>query len=209
LPYLLTQKGTPFIYYGDEIGMTNACEFQLEDYRDVAVFNKHKDLVKWGLVSEENYLKGLQYTSRDNSRTPMQWNDTENAGFTTGEPWIKVNSNYGRINATKQIEDPKSIFNFYRSLIDLRKNNQVLVYGSFLEINKKHSEIYSYIRELEDQRMLIMVNFFGKEALFELPKNTMYEAAELLLGNYEVKGNDIKTIRLKPYEARIYKLLKL
>jgi oligo-1,6-glucosidase len=203
----LTQKGTPFIYYGDEIGMTNACEFKLEDYRDAAIFNKHKDLVQSGLISEENYLKGLKYTSRDNSRTPMQWDDTENAGFTTGEPWIKVNSNYKKINATKQIDKPESIFNFYRSLIDLRKNNEVLVYGSFQEINKEHSEIYSYIRELKDQRMLIMVNFFGNEAVFELPENIMYEGVELLLGNYEVKGSEIKTIKLKPYEARIYKLI--
>lgn len=203
----LTQKGTPFIYYGDEIGMTNAWEFQLEDYRDVAIFNKHKDLVKSGLVSEENYLKGLHYTSRDNSRTPMQWNGSKNAGFTEGESWIKVNTNYKEINADKQLQDSNSILNYYRNVIALRKKQETLVYGSFEEINNDHRSIYSYIRELKDERILVIVNFFGEPALFQLPEQIKYENTEILLSNYNITESDIKTINLKPYEARVYKLL--
>jgi len=202
----LTQKGTPFIYYGDEIGMTNGCEFELKDYRDVAIFNKHKDLVQSGLVSEEDYLKGLRYTSRDNSRTPMQWDESKNAGFTEGQPWIKVNSNYKEINAEKQIEDPSSILNYYKTLIALRKNHETLIYGSFEEINKEHKLIYSYIRELKGERILVIVNFFGESALFEMPDHIKYEKAEMLLSNYNSTESDIRTINLKPYEARVYKL---
>lgn len=201
----LTQKGTPFIYYGDEIGMTNAWEFQLNDYRDVSVFNKHKDLVESGIVSEENYLKGLHYTSRDNSRTPMQWDDSENAGFTTGESWIKVNSNYKNINVKNQIDDPKSIFNYYKDLISLRKKNHALVYGTFKELNREDKEIYSYIRELDGKKVLVIVNFFGNEPVFNLTEDVKFENAELLLSNYEVEDKeDIRSIKLRPYEARIY-----
>ncbi|MDP4145231.1 MAG: alpha-glucosidase [Bacillota bacterium] len=203
----LTQKGTPFIYYGDEIGMTNAWEFQLNDYRDVSVFNKHKDLVQSGLVSEENYIKGLHYTSRDNSRTPMQWNSSENSGFTTGTPWIKVNYNYKDINVEKQLQDPNSIFHYYRKLIALRKSTDTLVYGDFKDVNREHKEIYSYIRELNGERILVIVNFFGNEPVFILPEDINYEKAELLLSNYDIENaGDIRTINLRPYEARIYKI---
>ena len=203
----LTQKGTPFIYYGDEIGMTNAWDFKLEDYRDVAVSNKHKDLVKGGLVSEENYLKGLHYMSRDNSRTPMQWNNSENAGFTTGEPWIKVNSNYKEINAEEQVEDPNSILKYYKKLIALRKNKAALVYGSFQEIYREHEEIYAYLRQLEGQTLLIIVNFFGNEPVFEFPEYIDYDKKQVLLSNYKVEGEEIsKSIKLRPYETRVYEI---
>jgi oligo-1,6-glucosidase len=206
----LTQKGTPFIYYGDEIGMTNAWDFKLEDYRDVAVFNKHKDLVEGGLVSEENYLKALHYTSRDNSRTPMQWNNSKNAGFTAGESWIKVNQNYNEINVEEQVIDPDSILNYYKELIALRKDSPILVYGSFEEINRDHEEIYAYLRLLEGNTVLIIVNFFGNEPVFEVPKHIDFRKAELLLSNYEVEDyDDNKSVKLRPYEARIYKIFPM
>lgn len=204
-----TQKGTPFIYYGDEIGMTNPQEFELKDYRDVSVFNKYRDLVQSGLVSEENYLLGLYYTARDNSRTPMQWDDTKNSGFTTGDSWIKVNSNYKKINVKNQIQNPDSILNYYRALIALRKNNEVLVYGNFKEINREHEEIYSYIRELNGEKMLIIVNFFGNEPIFEFSDDIIQVEKKLLLSNYKIEDEEdknVKSIKLKPYEARIYKL---
>ena len=202
----LTQKGTPFIYYGDEIGMTNAWEFELKDYRDVAIFNKHRDLVQSGLVSEEDYLKGLHYTSRDNSRTPMQWDESENAGFTQGNPWIKVNSNYKVINVYKQLHDSNSILNYYRNVIALRKKHEALVYGTFEEVNKEHKSIYSYIREFNGERILVIVNFFGESALFEMPGHIKCENAEMLLSNCSNTEGDVRTINLKPYETRVYKL---
>lgn len=202
-----TQKGTPFIYNGDEIGMTNAWDYQLNDYRDISVYNKHTDLVKSGIVSEENYLKGLHYMSRDNSRTPMQWDDSCNSGFTEGEPWIKVNSNYKFINVKNEQADHDSILNYYRNIISLRKNNEVLIYGGFEELNRQNKEIYSYIRMLNHEKMLIIVNFFGGEPVFNLPEHVQAENPQLLLSNYQVENKEeVKTIKLRPYEARIYKL---
>lgn len=202
-----TQKGTPFIYNGDEIGMTNAWDYQLENYRDVSVFNKHTDLVKSGIVSEENYLKGLHYMSRDNTRTPMQWDNSNNAGFTTGQPWIKVNSNFEEINVKNELEDPASILNYYKAVIALRKNNEVLVYGDFEELNKENREIYSYIRTLNGERMLIIINFFGGEPVFKLPEDIEIKNAQLLLVNYDACSEEgISDIKLRPYETRIYRL---
>lgn len=203
----LTQKGTPFIYYGDEIGMTNAWDFELEDYRDVAVFNKYRDFVESGLVSHENYLKGLRLTSRDNSRTPMQWDDSENGGFSNVTPWIRVNSNYKDINVKSQIEEPNSILNYYKELIKLRKNNPTLIYGDFIEINREHKEIYSYIRKGEKDSFLIIANFFDGTPKFVLPEDIKITEAELLLSNYPCENKDINNITLRPYEARIYRCL--
>jgi oligo-1,6-glucosidase len=203
-----TQRGTPFIYYGDEIGMTNAKDFKLEDYRDIAVFNKYKDLVDTKIVTEEKYLLGLSYTSRDNSRTPMQWDDSKNSGFTSGTSWIKTNSNYNEINVENQLEDEQSILNYYRKLIALRNEKEVLVYGNFNEINGEDKEIYSYIRELNGERVLIIVNFFGNEPTFKAPIEIDIEKARLVLSNYklEERRKETKEIVLKPYEARIYSL---
>jgi oligo-1,6-glucosidase len=202
----LTQKGTPFIYYGDEIGMTNAWDFELEDYRDVAVFNKYRDFVESGLVSHENYIKGLHLTSRDNARTPMQWDDSKNAGFSDANPWIRVNSNYKDINVKAQIKDENSILNYYRRLIELRKNNLTLVYGDFIEINREHEEIYSYIRKGEDDAFLVVVNFFGGTPEFKLPEDVKIKEAKLILSNYNFLDENINNIALRPYEARIYKI---
>ncbi|SHF05759.1 glycoside hydrolase family 13 protein [Caloramator proteoclasticus] len=202
----LTQKGTPFIYYGDEIGMTNAWDFELEDYRDVAVFNKYRDFVESGLVSHENYIKGLHLTSRDNARTPMQWDDSKNAGFSETTPWIRVNSNYKDINVKAQIKDEDSILNYYRRLIELRKNNLTLVYGDFIEINREHEEIYSYIRKGEDDAFLVVVNFFSGTPEFKLPEDVEIKEAKLILSNYNCGDENINNITLRPYEARIYKI---
>lgn len=203
----LTQKGTPFIYYGDEIGMTNGWDYQVEDYKDISAITNFDNLVSRGVLEEENYLKGLHHTSRDNSRTPMQWDESNNAGFTAyGEPWIKVNSNYKEINVAKQFDEKDSILSFYKSLIKLRKANEVLIYGKFIELNKDHKDIYSYIRELNGDRILVIANFFGDETEFILPDKIEYEVPTLLLSNYDGYEEEIRTINLKPYEVRIYRL---
>lgn len=201
----LTQKGTPFIYYGDEIGMTNAWDFELEDYRDVAVFNKYRDFVESGLVSHENYIKGLHLTSRDNSRTPMQWDDSINAGFSDATPWIRVNSNYKNINVKSQLNDLDSIFNYYKNLIELRKKHNTLVYGEFIEINREHKEIYSYIRKLGNEAFLVVVNFFDGTPEFVLPENIKIQECELVLSNYQCDDKNADNIKLRPYEARVYR----
>ncbi|HBX49268.1 MAG TPA: glucohydrolase, partial [Clostridiaceae bacterium] len=195
----------PFIYYGDEIGMTNAWDFELEDYRDASIFNKYRDFVDTGLVTRENYIKGLHLTSRDNSRTPMQWNDSRNAGFSDAKPWIRVNSNYKKINAALQINNPDSILNYYKKLIKLRKNNDTLIYGKFIEINKENEEIYSYIRELGDEAFLIIANFFDGTPEFILPDSVKINDPNLVLANYPCSSSELNNMKLRPYEARIYK----
>jgi oligo-1,6-glucosidase len=208
----LTQKGTPFIYYGDEIGMTNAEEFSLEDYRDIAVANRHKEFVETNMVSEEHFLIGLHNTSRDNARTPMQWNNSPNSGFSSVKPWIKVNSNYKDINVEKQLHDNDSIINFYKSLIAIRKAHPAFIYGSFCELNNEHKEVYSYLRELEGESFLILINFFGKPAAYKIPHKVVMKNAELLICNYKVEDeidpnfNDRLELKLRAYESRIYLL---
>lgn len=209
----LSQKGTPFIYYGDEIGMTNAEEFELEDYRDIAIKTRYKEQVESGRVSEENFLKGLRNTSRDNDRTPMQWDNSKNAGFSSGEPWIKVNSNYKFINVFKQLNDNNSILNFYKQMIALRKTNEALVYGDFTELNHEHKDVYSFLRELYGKRYLVIINFFGKNTSYQLQNDVDANEARLLISNYEDNADSsgleaLRNIHLRPYEARIYSLNK-
>lgn len=209
----LTQKGTPFIYYGDEIGMTNANEFTLEDYRDIAIFTRYKEQVESGDISEEDFIKGLHNTSRDNDRTPMQWDISINSGFTTGEPWIKVNSNYKDINVAQQLDDKDSILNFYKKLISIRKIYSELVYGSFIELNHEHKQVYSYIREIDGVRFLIIVNFFRNNTSYKLPNDINFMKATLLISNYEDNKQvqslkDLSKLDLKPYESRLYVLDK-
>ena len=186
--------------------MTNAHHYEIEDYRDVSVQNTYKDYVESGLKTEEQFLAELRNGSRDNSRTPMQWNDQENAGFSTATPWIKVNYNYKEINVEKQLADENSILNFYKAAIKLRKNHLSLIYGNFTELYHEHPSIYSYIRELDGERILVITNFFDKEAKFSLPEDINYNESQLLLANYLTEEKDLKNLLLRPYEARIYKL---
>lgn len=205
----MTQKGTPFIYYGDEIGMTNAWDYKLEDYRDVSVFNKHKDFVQSGKVSEENYLKGLHYTARDNARTPMQWNKEENAGFTKGSSWINVNSNYKEINVEDQEQNENSILNYVKKLIATRKNNKALIYGGFKEYFNEHKSIYAYTRGLENDKFLVLVNFFGEKLKELLPMELANSSFEVILSNYgknDFHRNE-EEFELQPYESYILKII--
>lgn len=205
----LTHKGTPFIYYGDEIGMTNANDFKLEDYRDASIFTRYSELVLSGLVSHENYIKGLNLTSRDNSRTPMQWNDKYNAGFTSAIPWIKVNSNYQEVNVEQQEKDYDSILNYYKKLIALRNKELTLVYGDFEEVDKENTSIYAYLRTLGNKKVLVICNFFGGDAQLKLSEDILLGNFKLEVCNYEnneynsqIKNQSI--INLRPYESRVY-----
>jgi alpha-glucosidase len=203
--YFLMQ-GTPFIYQGQEIGMTNVQFDSIDDYNDVAIKNLYR-LEKVNGKPHEEIMEIIWKRGRDNSRTPMQWSAEENAGFTTGKPWMKVNPNYKHINVEQAIKDPNSIYNYYKKLIQLRKENEVLVYGNYDLILKRHNEIYAYTRTLENKKILVITNLFAKEAKFILPRNLTYKSSELLISNYEVDPNEkIKHITLRPYEARVYRL---
>lgn len=209
----LTQRGTPFIYYGDEIGMTNAWDFQLEDYRDIAVLQKYREQVLDGDVSPEDYLTGLRNMNRDNARTPMQWNDQPGAGFSRALPWIPLNRNSTFINVAEQISRPDSILQFYQTMIRLRKVNPTLIYGSLTEYLNEHEQIYLYTRQAgpDDAEYLILLNLSSAPAAAELPsaltKRLERSSLKLLLSNDEPTADFISALSLKPWEARLYKLV--
>jgi len=195
----LTQRGTPFIYYGDEIGMTNPKDFLLEDYRDISVQTNYQEKVIKGKLSEKKFLKGLHLTSRDNSRTPMQWSDEIYAGFSQNEPWIKVNSNYEDINVSKQKEKKASILNFYRQLIQLRKNNETFIYGSYKDVDFSNEKLYCYYRKDKKNLFLICTNFSNKAVA--LKKKLQDLEKTLVLSNYSSVA-----LKMQPYEGRIYQV---
>jgi alpha-glucosidase len=203
--YFLMQ-GTPFIYQGQEIGMTNVQFPFIEDYNDVAIKNLYRIEKENGKLHEE-IMEIIWMSGRDNSRTPMQWSDELNAGFSNGKPWLKINPNFAQINVDQAIKDPKSIYHYYKKLINLRKANQVLIYGSYDLILERHEQIYAYTRTLKNEKILVMTNLFSQEADFILPMNLTFESTELLISNYEVNHDeDIQKITLRPHEARVYRL---
>ena len=199
-------KGTPYIYQGEELGMTNIKFDNLEDYKDIETLNMYKERIEKGYKHEE-IMKSIYAKGRDNARTPIQWDDSENAGFTSGKPWIKVNPNYKEINAKSQLKDENSIFKYYKKLIQIRKANPVVVYGKYELILEENKEIFAYLRSLENEKLLVICNFTENNTNFNLDREINFTCRELLISNYEVDINDpIDSIELKPYEARIYKL---
>ncbi|WP_294352134.1 alpha-glucosidase [uncultured Clostridium sp.] len=199
------QKGTPFIYQGQEIGMTNVHFDSIEDYDDIKCVNLYKSKVKNG-VDKEAALRLARSISRDNARTPMQWDDSENSGFTKGSPWLKVNDNYKDINVKAQIKDEDSVLNFYKKMCKLKKESQTLIYGRYDLILEDHEDIYAYTRTLEDDKYIIITNLSEKEVKYAYDKeNLKYE--NLILSNYKVdEHQSITEFNLKPYEARLYKI---
>lgn len=204
--YFLMQ-GTPFIYQGQEIGMTNVKFDSMDDYDDVAMKNLYR-LEKEAGKSHEEIMQVIWKNGRDNSRTPMQWDTTENAGFSTGKPWMKVNPNYTEINVERAKQDPYSIYHHYKKLIALRAANPVTVYGTYDLILPEDERIYAYTRSLGHQKLLVMSNLTSNEALFDLPLDLEFVSSELLLHNYEVDpAEQIETVALRPYESRVYMLV--
>ena len=200
-------QGTPYVYQGEEIGMTNVALESIEDYRDVATRSMYKEAVENKGVDPVQALKVVHARSRDNARTPMQWDNRESAGFTSGTPWIKVNPTYKEINVAAALADPSSVFYYYQKLIRLRKENSVIVYGTYDLILGSHEEIYAFTRTLEDARLLVILNFSPNTPLFHLPENISFSSKKLLISNYYVDSEaDVHQITLRPYEARVYRL---
>jgi glycosidase len=208
--YLFTLRGTPFVYQGDEIGMTNPTFRRLDEYRDEATIQKVMLTLHAGDVSAFDKVRdAVDFWSRDNARTPMQWSDEENAGFTEGEPWIKVNENFPEVNVERQEDDEDSVLTYYRRLIALRRETSVLVYGRYVQILDDHSEIYAYLRTpvAGSERLLVVLNFFDGEPTFRLPDDVAYDRSERLVGNYGERADEsIAEIELRPYEALVYRL---
>jgi len=200
-------QGTPYIYQGEEFGMTNPYFDKIEKYRDVESKNMYKILRDKGL-SEKEVLDILMQKSRDNSRTPVQWDDTKNAGFTSGTPWIEIPENYKKINAENALKDSNSIFYHYQNLIQLRRTEELLITGRYEDIDLENKKVYAYKRVGEDAELIIIANFYDKTTEFDV-KGLDLEEAFILLSNYvqspEINGNKLI---LKPYEAIIFKKVK-
>ena len=200
-------QGTPYIYQGEEFGMTNPYFDNISKYRDVESTNNYKILLNKG-CSKEEAIEILMQKSRDNSRTPVQWNDSENAGFTSGTPWIGVAENYKKINAEVALKDKNSVFYHYKKLIDLRRNEELMITGRYEDIDLENKSVYAYKRVGENGELVVISNFYEPEVEFELEGNgvTGLENAKILLSNYETEP-EIKDgkIILKPYESIIFK----
>lgn len=193
-------QGTPYIYQGEELGMTNA-PYAIEDYRDIETRNMYRERLEKG-YDVKAIMASIHAKGRDNARTPMQWDDSENAGFTEGIPWLRVNPNYKVINAVSQIHDENTVFACYRQLIRLRKTYDVFVNGTFQMLLNDDENFFAYQRENPSCRLLVICNFFGHT--LECPLKPDWENMELLIGNYSsMEASEI----FRPYEARIYNAL--
>ena len=200
--FLMTMRGTPYCYYGDELGMSNIKFDKMSDYRDIATINKYLSLRQTG-GDTAAFIEFQKRSSRDNGRTPFQWNNSTNAGFTTGTPWIKVNPDYPAVNAAAEEKDSNSILNYFKKAIRLRKSNLTLVYGKYTLLDKDNPNIYAYTREGEGKKFLVLLNFKSIPASVTLPAGIILSAATPVLGNY---ANPSRDGSLQPYEAVVYEL---
>ncbi len=194
-------NGTPFIYQGEEIGMVNS-DMPLEMYDDLEIKNAYRELVVENkTMSEKDFLKAITKKGRDHARTPMQWDAGKHAGFTVGDPWIAVNSRYHEINVKESLDDLDSIFYYYQKLIQLRKQYKILIDGDYQLLLEDDPQIFSYIREYQGEKLLVVVNLSEDKALFELPQELIHERWKVLISNYSEERADLKSICLAPYEA--------
>ena len=204
--FIMTMRGTPFYYNGDELGMTNARFDKIGDYRDMQILNEYRHQQNIG-GDLQKFMATIEFESRDNGRTPFQWDSSANAGFTTGTPWIRVNPNYKKINEASEEVNPNSCLNYFRRLVKLRKNNLTLVYGKYMILDKNNPKIFAYLREGEGMKILVLLNFSASEAQANVGLPLIN--AKLLLSNYPdfpTPNQGGEYVKLRPYEAIISKL---
>jgi oligo-1,6-glucosidase len=201
--FIMTMRGTPYYYNGDELGMTNAGFNKIEDYNDMPAMNEYQNVLKNG-GDIPKFIESLKFGSRANGRTPFQWNDSKNAGFSNGNPWIKVNPNYKKINVVNAEKDLNSTLNFFKKIVQFRKQNPVLTYGKYTLLDKQNASVYAYTRQLGRKKMLVMLNFSEKNA----KANTGISASKtkILMDNYSTISKWKNRFVLRPYEAVIYEL---
>ena len=191
-------QGTPYVYQGEELGMTNTVFNSVDDFRDLESVNAYRELVESGLYTDGDMFPKIAHKSRDNARTPMQWDASENAGFTTGTPWIAVNPNYKKINVADQLKREDSVFHYYQKLIRLRKENEIIVYGNYELLLPEDENIFAYTRTLDNKKLLVVCNFSKSEQKFDF---SGYENAKVLISNYNRDAREDGI--LKPYEATV------
>lgn len=200
-------QGTPFIYQGQELGMTNVKFSSIENYNDVATKNLYAHRIEQG-NSHEYVMEIIRATSRDNSRTPMQWSADENGGFSTGIPWLAVNPNYTKINVEVQEKDPSSILNYYKKMIRLRKQQEIFTYGIYDLVLEDDPSLYAYTRTLGQEKVIVLSNLSEERVTVNKVDGVFYKRENLLLANLEVENHEeLASIELAPYEARIYKVI--
>ncbi|GEM01506.1 trehalose-6-phosphate hydrolase [Halolactibacillus halophilus] len=197
-------QGTPYIFQGEEFGMTNPNFETIDDYRDVESLNTYRIMTERG-ASKEEVLDILKQKSRDNARTPMQWNDSAHAGFTDGTPWIDVARNYQDINAEKALKDQDSIFYYYQRLIRLRKSEAIITDGKYRLILASDSDIFAYVRETDDEQLVVLNNFYDKEVAYDLTNEGIFaKVADVLISNMDDQQGSAETGVLRPYESVVY-----
>ena len=203
---LMTMRGTPYVYEGDELGMTNSEWTSIDEFNDIQTKNAYAETVARG-GDIPAFLRKQNATSRDNARTPFQWDESPNAGFTTGTPWLKVNPNYRQINAKQQLADPDSIFRYFQRAIALRKANPVLIHGAYEDLDPSSPHVFAFQRGAEGERLLVVLNFSNEARDYLTPAGLM--PGELLLGNYPAAdAGGGPTLHLRPYEARCTELAR-
>jgi oligo-1,6-glucosidase len=201
--FILSMKGTPYTYYGDELGMTNNGFTKIEEYRDIAAINGYKSIAdkEGDLVA---YLRAMKLLSRDNGRTPMQWDTSENAGFSEQNPWLPVNKNFKTVNVASQENVTNSVLNHFKKMVSLRKEHLVFVYGKYTLLQKDHETVYAYTRVLERARVLVLLNFSKEKVWFT--DLILQQSLSILINNYSSAAMDNNTIVLEAYQAIIFQL---
>ncbi|MDU6923181.1 glycoside hydrolase family 13 protein [Franconibacter helveticus 513] len=193
-------KGTPYIYQGEEIGMTNVRFSTLEEYRDIESLNFYRERTESG-VSHDEMMTGIYANGRDNARTPMQWDNSPNAGFTTGTPWLGVNPNYQTINVAQALSEPDSVLWHYQKLVALRKQHPILVYGDYQMLFADHPEVFAWVRRYEGDLLLVINNFFGNHLTLPIPEQMQNWHGDCLISNYAPRDQLAVSLELQPYES--------
>ena len=199
--FLLSMRATPYLYYGDELGMNNIKFDKIEAYKDIETLNKYAETKAKG-GDLQRFLNGQKISARDNGRTPMQWDASLNAGFTNGTPWLKVNPNHTTVNVAAQEKDPQSILSYYKKMVALRKQNKTLVYGQYQLVDKNNPQVYAYTRTLDKRQLLVVLNFSKDKAICQIPKDLSI-GGKVLINNYSNLNIAAGAISLQPYQAVI------
>jgi oligo-1,6-glucosidase len=197
-------RGTPYVYQGEELGMTNVPFATIDEFADIESRNHYVEATEVLGQPPDVVLRGLRAMARDNARTPMQWDASEHAGFTAGTPWMRVNPNHETINAAAALADPDSVLHHYRRLIELRHAEPAVGRGTFTMLPADDEHVYAFRRDHEDVALLVVGNVSGRPVVADVPEASVWAAAELVLGNYPADGETTR-IALRPWEARVYR----
>ena len=202
--FLLTMRATPYYYFGDELGMSNIKFDNIEDYKDIETLNYYKKLQNEN-GDLDRFLQGQKIGARDNGRTPFQWDDSKNAGFSNATPWLKVNPNYKKVNVAAEEKDPNSVLNYFRKMVKLRKSLPELVYGKYNLLEKENDKVYAYTRTLDKKKVIVLLNFSKTTTTFDIPKN-IGSPGQVLINNLKEITLQERAIKLQPYQAVVIRL---